>query len=378
MTYSRVELTQQIIALAERDLNKDAAARDRDQEFSVDLWRKCGELRLQGMVVPEGYGGLGLSPTETVHAIETLGWACRDSGLAFAICAHMLACVVPILKHGTEGQKRTYLPGLSNGTLIAANAMSEPASGSDVFSMATTARAEGEAFRIDGRKTFVSNAPVCDVILTYAATDDVTSFHGGVTCFLIPAGSAGITRSPRVDKMSLRTCQMGDVVFESALVQPDGVIGKEGSGGAIFAESMEWERTCMAALHVGAMQRILDDTVAHARIRTSTGQPIGKYQAVSHRLADMKVRLEAARELTERAASSLGNSRDSGMWASIAKLFVSESLLTSATDSIRILGGYGVLQTGDSDKALRDAMAATIYSGTSEIQKNIIARWIGL
>ncbi len=378
MTVSGVELREKIIALAERELNEGAAARDRDQEFSVDLWRKCGELRLQGMVVPEEYGGLGLDATEAVHAIETLGFACRDSGLAFAICAHMLACVVPVWKHGSEEQKRRYLPGLSDGTLIAANAMSEPSSGSDVFSMSTSARPDGDEFRLNGRKVFVSNAPVCDLIVTYAATDSVTGFHGGVTCFLIPSASTGVMRSPRTDKMSLRTCQMGDVVFEDAAVPPDYMIGKKGSGGAIFAESMEWERTCLTALHVGTMQRILDETVAHARLRTSAGQPIGKYQAVSHRLADMKVRLEAGRELTDRAARSLGKSRDSGMWSSIAKLFVSESLLTSATDAIRILGAYGVMETGDSDRALRDAIAATIYSGTSDIQKNIIARWIGL
>ena len=171
---------------------------------------------------------------------------------------------------------------------------------------------------------------------------------------------------------------MGDVIFQDAAVSSDCMIGRIGSGGAIFAESMDWERTCLTALHVGTMQRILDETVAHARLRTSAGQPIGKYQAVSHRVADMKVRLEASRDLTDRAARSLGKSRDAGMWASIAKLFVSESLLTSATDAIRILGAYGIMETGDADRALRDAMAATIYSGTSEIQKNIIARWIGL
>lgn len=378
MTRSRVELREEILAFSRRELNPGAAERDRDQCFSLDLWRECGKLRLQGLLVPEEYGGLGLNPLEATYALEALGYGCKDTGLAFAICAHLLACVVPVWKHGTEQQKRRYLPGLSDGTIVAANAMSEPASGSDAFAIATVAHPNELAFRLDGRKKFVSNGPVSDLILAYAATDAVTGFHGGVTAFLIPSDTPGVVCGARVDKMSLRSCQMGDIIFEGAQVPPEFILGRKGGGGPIFAESMEWERVCLGAIHVGAMQRILEDCVGYARTRTSSGRPIGKYQAVSHRLADMKVRLEAARELTYKAASMLGRAREVGLSASIAKLFVSESLLTSATDAVRVLGGYGIMETGDADRVFRDAIAATIYSGTSDIQRNIIAKWLGL
>lgn len=378
LTADQLTLRDEIVSFARAELNAGAAERDREQIFSREVWRSCGTLRLQGLLVPEEYGGRGLDPLSATIAIEALGYGCRDGGLAFAICAHLLACVVPIWKHGTEEQKRHYLPGLSDGTLIAANAMSEPESGSDAFALATRAEPDGAGFRLTGHKTFVSNGPVADVVVAYAATDLERGYHGGITAFLIPCETPGVRAEARIEKMALRSCQMGDIIIDDAYVSSDAILGRVGGGSTIFAQSMEWERICLVALHVGTMERLLEDAVTHARTRKAFGQPIGKFQAVSHRIVDMKVRLEAARLLTYRAASRLDHARDIGMDASIAKLFVSESLLATAQDAVRTLGGYGVLTHREAERALRDAVASTLYSGTSDVQRNIIARWLGL
>ncbi len=371
-------LRAEIVAFAREHLNDGAIARDRDQHFSRELWVKCGALRLQGLLIPEAYGGRGLTPLAATLAIEALGYGCTDGGLSFAICAHMLACSVPIMRHGTDAQKRQWLPGMASGELIAANAMSEPATGSDAFALASRAEVSSDGFRLSGRKTFVSNGPVADLFVTYAATDASKGFHGGITCFIVPTVTRGVTAGEPLEKMALRSCLMSDVSFAETHLREDSVLGRVGGGAPIFAESMEWERTCLVALHVGAMERILEDAIAHARVRTASGQAIGKFQAVAHRIADMKVRLEATRALVYRAATTLGHTRESGLSAAIAKLFASESLVASAADAVRNLGGAGVLVETEAERALRDAIAATTYSGTSDIQRNIISRWLGL
>lgn len=371
-------LRREIIAFAREHLNPGAADRDREERFDRNLWLKCGELRLQGLLVPAEYGGRGLSPLSATLAIEALGYGCTDGGLAFALCAHVLACAVPIVRYGTEEQKRRWLSGMSDGSLIAANAMSEPASGSDAFALASHAVADDGGFMLSGHKTFVSNGPVADVFITYAATQPGKGFHGGVTSFIVPASHRGVRTGRQVEKSALRSCMMSDLHFDSVRLGNDAVLGKVDGGAAIFAESMEWERACLVALHVGAMQRILEETAAHAKSRMSSGQQIGKFQAVAHRIAEMKVRLEAARLLVYRAATTLGRTRESSMHASIAKLHASEALILSATDAMRSLGGAGILVDSGAERALRDATAATIYSGTSDIQRNIIARWLGL
>jgi alkylation response protein AidB-like acyl-CoA dehydrogenase len=256
--------------------------------------------------------------------------------------------------------------------------MTEPAAGSDAFALATRATADGTGFRITGQKTFVSNGPVADLIVAYAATDPARGYHGGVTAFLVPRDTAGVRVGPRVDKVSLRSCEMSDITFDDALVPGDAVLGKVGGGSTIFVQSMDWERSCLAALHIGTMERLLEESIAHARTRRLSGHAIAKFQAVSNRIVDMKVRLEAARLLTYRAASLLDSGRDIGIDASITKLFASESLLSTAQDAMRTLGGYGVLTQNETERALRDAFASTLYSGTSDVQRNIIARWLGL
>jgi alkylation response protein AidB-like acyl-CoA dehydrogenase len=380
LTGEQLRLRNEIVAFARAELNDGTAERDRLGEFPHDLWNKCGELRLQGLFVPVEYGGRGLDPLSATIALEALGYGCNDAGLCFAICAHLLACVVPIWKHGSEEQRRRYLPGLSDGSIIAANAMSEPGSGSDAFALITRAEADGDGFRFNGTKTFCSNGPCADVFVTYAATDPAKGYYGGITAFIVRRDTPGLRTGPPFHKLGLRTSHMSEVVFDNAFVPADAVLGGVGGGSSIFAQSMDWERTCLGAIHVGAMQRLLDLAVRQARTRklSGSGEAIGKLQGISHPIADMKVRLEAARLLMYRTASRLEHARDVAIEAAITKLYVSESLVATAQGAIRTFGGSGLMEGHEAERALRDAVASTLYSGTSEIQRNIISRWLGL
>ena len=378
LTEEQVSLRNTVIRFSRETLNAGAIERDRDQTFSRELWRQCGEIGLLGLPVPEEYGGSGLDPLSTALTLEALGYGCIDGGLVFSLCAHLLSCVVPLWKHGSEEQKRRYLPRLSNGELIGVHAMTEPGSGSDAFALKTRAVADGDGFRINGTKIFISNGPVADLVIVFAVTDQQKGFHGGITGFLVEKGAPGFAVGQQFEKMGIRTSPISELVFDNVYVPSEAVLCGVGAGSAVFTHSMDWERICLFASHIGTMERLLEKSIEHARTRTQFGQTIGKFQAVSHRIADMKVQLEAARLLIYRAASRLEQARTVSMDAAIAKLFVSESLLKTALDTVQIYGGYGYMTEYEVERALRDAVGGRIYSGTSEMQRNIIARWLGL
>lgn len=371
-------LRDNIVRFAKGALNDGVQERDRDHRFSRELWRKCGEVGIQGLPVPEEFGGSGASPLDCAIALEALGYGCHDGGLVFSLSAHLLACVVPLWQHGSEDQMRRFLPGLCDGTLVGAHAITEPGSGSDTFSMRTRADRVDGKWKLNGTKTFISNGPEADVAIVFAVTDPGKGFHGGLTAFLVDPGMTGFSTSKPFDKMGLRTSPIGELVFEDMIVPDDAVLGKVGAGASVFGTAMDWERALLVAGHVGAMERLLETAINHARTRQQFGQTIGKFQAVSHKIADMKVQLEAARLLAYRAAWKLGNARSASLDSSIGKLFVSESLLKCALDTVQLHGGYGFMVESGVERTLRDAVGGTIYSGTSEMQRNIIARWLGL
>ena len=371
-------LRDNIVRFAREVLNPGVAERDRDQAFSRELWRRCGEVGIQGLPVPDEYGGSGCDPLTCAIGLEALGYGCKDGGLVFSLCAHLLSCVVPLWQHGNEAQKRRYLPGLCNGTLIGVHAMTEPGSGSDAFALRTRAEPDGAGYRINGTKTFISNGPVADLVIVFAMTDPKKGYHGGVTAFLVESGAKGFAAGAKFEKMGLRTSPIGELVFTDLYVPAEAVIAGVGAGSAVFTSAMDWERICLFASHVGATERLLETSIAYARTRTQFGQAIGKFQAVSHRIADMKVHLEAARLLTYRSAWRLQHTRSASLDAAMTKLFVSESLVQAALGTVQVHGGYGFMTEYEVERALRDAVASTLYSGTSEMQRNIIARWLGL
>jgi alkylation response protein AidB-like acyl-CoA dehydrogenase len=358
--------------------NDDTIERDRAQEFSFELWKKCGGMGLQGLPVDEAWGGSAADPLTTAIALEAFGYACRDGGLVFSLIAHLVSSVVPIWKYGSEAQKKRYLPGLCDGTLVGVHAMTEPDSGSDAFAMRTKAVRDGDGWRIDGSKTFISNAQIADVVIVFAVTDPAKGYHGGVTAFLIESRTPGFRVTRKLEKMGLRTAPLGELVLDDVRVRDEDALGGIGVGSHVFTTSMDWERVCLFAAHVGTMERLLETSIAYARDRSQFGQKIGKFQAVAHKIVDMKVGLEAARLLVYQAASVLEKSRTASLDAAIAKLFVSESLVRTALDTVQVHGGYGYMTEFELERALRDAVGSTIYSGTSEIQRNIVARWLGL
>jgi alkylation response protein AidB-like acyl-CoA dehydrogenase len=379
MTPEQKALREAIIQFARRELNRDVIERDREQRFDRELWRKCGEMRLPGLTIPEEHGGLGLDALSTAVALEALGYGSEDSGLVFSLCAHLLPCVLPIWKHGTEAQRGKYLPKLAGGEWIAANCMTEPNTGSDAFAMATHARPDGDGWRLNGGKTFSTNGPVADVYVVFAMTDSEKGYHGGVSCFLVDKGLPGATVGKKIEKLGLRTSPFSEVVFDDVRLPADAVLGEVGGGAALFTHSMDWERTCLFAFNVGVMERLLEKSIDYARSRQQFGKPIARFPAIANRLADMKTQLEAARLLVYKAAWKLDRgAKTPSIDASIAKLFVSESLVQAALAAVQVHGGYGFSTEYQVERALRDAVGSTIYSGTSEMQRTIIASWLGL
>ena len=378
LTDDQDALKRTIIAFARERLNDDMIARDREQTFSRERWRACAELGLQGLPVPESLGGGGFDPLTTAVALDAFGYGCTDNGLVFSVAAHLLSCVVPLWKFGTPAQRAAFLPGLCDGTLVGVHAMTEPDSGSDSFALRTTAVADGDGWRINGSKTFISNGPEADLVIVFAVTDAGKGYHGGVSAFLVERGAAGFSASRKIEKMGLRTSPFGELSFDDVRVPGSAMVGAPGGGTAIFAHAMDWERICLFAAHVGQMERILERGVQYARTRRQFGKAISKFQAVAHRLADFRVQLECARLLTYRAASRLEKTRGVAFDAAMTKLFVSESLVKGAMDVLQVFAGYGYATEYEIEREVRDAIGSRIYSGTSEMQRNIVAAWMGL
>jgi alkylation response protein AidB-like acyl-CoA dehydrogenase len=366
-----------LIEFARKELDDDLVQRDRCGAFSRDLWEKCADFGIQGLLTPTEYGGQGADVMTAILLMEALGYACRDNGLIFGMAAQMLSVQMPILTFGTETQKRKYLPRLCEGRWIGAHAMSEPDSGSDAFSLKTTAELQGGHYLLNGAKTFVTNAPMADVFLTFATVDKRYGFMG-VTSFIVERDFPGVKVGKPMEKMGLRTTPLAEVVFEDCVVPVENRLGKAGNGAAIFRDSMEWERGCILANYVGGMERQLETCVAYAKERKQFNKPIGKFQSVANRLVDMKVRLETGRLMLYKAAWTKANGGQAAMDTAIAKLYLSEAWVQSCLDAIQVHGGYGYMAELEVERDLRDSVAGTLYSGTSEIQRNIIAGQLGL
>ncbi|PKT70405.1 acyl-CoA dehydrogenase [Streptomyces populi] len=342
-----------------------------------ELWRHCGELGLLGLCVPAEDGGGGRSALDTAHLIEAFGRGCADTGLVFATSAHQFACAVPISAYAGDEVRRRLLPALCDGSFIAANAMTESEAGSDISAMSARAVRDGDGYVLTGTKSWASNAPEADVFVTYAVTDPTAGFLG-VSAFVVERGTAGLSVDGPFEKMGLGTCAAGSVRFEECRVPARNLLGEEGEGSAIFQHSMAWERACLFAGYVGLMDRLLERCVAHARERRQFGRRIADFQAVSHRIADMKLRLEAARMLLYRACFRLDRDEALPMDSALSKLAVSEAAVQAAVDALQIFGSRGYLVSEGLEVVLRDAIPAKLFSGTSEIQHELIAKGLGL
>jgi|SRR5215831_16896551 len=362
------------------DFARSELARRDDGNAPDTLWRegweKCAKFGILGLFFPQAYGGQDAGGLGTAMAMEALGSVCRDAGLMFALSAQMWSVQMPIWRFGNEAQKNHYLPQLIEGSLIGAHGMTEPESGSDAFSLRTRASRDGDFYVLSGSKTFVTSAPDAQLFVIFARLENRPGIFG-LTAFLVER-SWGVEVGAPIHKMGLSGAPMAEIYLDQCRIPVTSRLGGEGQGARIFNDSMEWERTFILAWQIGAMERQIAEAVTYARERKLAGKPISGFQAVSHRIADMKIRLEAARLLLFHAAWLKSEGKPSSLQSAIAKVYTAEAAVSSAIDAIQVRGGYGYATDQGIEVGLRDALGGKIYSGTSEVLRNIIAHELGL
>ncbi len=365
------------LAFAQESLSDDLRQRDDTNQFSHELWQRCAAFGVLGWCMPMELGGSGLDIITTVRLLEAIGYGCRDNGLTLGLNGQIWAVQQPLLNFGNDEQKAKYLPRLCSGELLGADGMSEINSGSDAFSLETSARKVTGGYLLNGRKSYIGLAPEAGLCLVFATTDPAIG-RWGVSAFLVESGFEGYTATPARPKMGLRTNPLGDIVLEDCFVPEENRLGPEGGGASIFTHSVEWERSFIFASHVGAMARQLDDAISYTKTRHQFGQPIGTFQSVSNRVVEMKRQLETSQLLLYKLAWMKDQGKPALMEAALAKLHLSEAFAANSLDAMRIHGAKGYLTEFDVERDLRDSLGGVIYAGTSDIQRNIIARILGL
>jgi alkylation response protein AidB-like acyl-CoA dehydrogenase len=363
------------VRFAKESLVDDLLGRDERREFWREGWRRCAEFGVQGLPVPVEYGGKGKDLPVTIAAMEGLGYGCADNGLLFAINASMWTNSIPILRYGTEQQKRRYMPGLCDGSLVGANGASEVEAGSDIFSMQTRAGRRGDRWLLNGRKTWVTSGPVADLYVCYATTDPAKGILG-ISAFVIPRDTPGFRVVRAIPKLGMRTAPMGELALEDCELPPESLLGREGRGAEVFNCSMEWERGAILAAALGTMRRQLERCIEHSRSRVQFGKPIAKFQSVSNKIVDMALRLETCRPLVYKIGWLKARGQDATLEAAMAKLHVSDSFVKNSLDAVQLFGAAGFVTESGIERDLRDSIGSTIYSGTNEIQRNLIAQYL--
>lgn len=351
---------------------------DLQGQFGRRRWALLQAGGLTGLLNSQAAGGLGLNAPQAARFMAHLGEYCLDGGLSFALCTHLCSTCLPIERFGSASLRKNLLPEMVTGKLIGAHAITEAGSGSDAFAMTTHAQRDGEGWRLNGTKIFVSNGPIADQIVVYACTDRKRGTLGGFSAFLVDARSPGVVIGPAGHKMGLKTSPLSDIYLTDVFVDDERLLGEEGMGFAILDFVMKWEVLCVFACQVGEMRRRLAQCLKQAKTRTQFGKPIGKNQAVSHRLVNMHLQVETAQYWLTRAAKALHSGKNTAGDIAAAKLVISESNVATALDAVTLFGGSGYMAEMGIEKQLRDAVGGVIYSGTSDIQRNRLATMLGL
>ena len=348
-----------------------AARIDADNSFPIELWPKMGALGLHGITVEEAYGGLGRGYLEHVVAMEEISRASASVGLSYG--AHSNLCINQIRRWGAEDQKRRLLPSLISGEHLGALAMSEAAAGSDVMSMGLTARRRGEGYVLNGAKFWITNGPQADVLVVYAKTstgDGPTSLGA----FIVEKGLAGFRAGGKLDKMGMRGSDTGELIFEDCEIPADNVLGPENGGAGVLMSGLDYERTVLAGGPLGIMQACLDVVLPYVRDRKQFGRPIGTFQLMQGKIADMYVALNSARAYVYAVARACDAGRTTRFDAAGAILLASENAVRTTLEAIQALGGAGYLRDYPVERCLRDAKLYDIGAGTNEIRRFLIGR----
>jgi butyryl-CoA dehydrogenase len=366
--------------LAIRDLARDfarnevlpgAAARDRSHEFPLEIFQKLGELGLLGVFIPAEYGGSGMDVLSYVLALEELSYADASVGVITSVQQSLAAW--PILAFGTEAQKQRYLPLLATGQQIGCYALTEPQAGSDAGAQKTKVTKLEDGYQLDGTKMWITNGPQAGICVTYGNLEP-ESLHRGVCAFILETTWPGFSVGKVEEKMGIRASGTSELVFEGLRVPADALLHQERDGFRVAMATLDGGRIGIAAQALGIAQRCLDLSIGYAKERKTFGKPIVAHQAIQWKIADMRTRIEAARLLTWRAAVMKGNGERASAECSMAKLFASETANFCAYEAVQIFGGYGFSQEYEVERLYRDARITTLYEGTSEVQRLVIAK----
>ena len=348
-----------------------AAEIDETNTFPIDLWPEMGELGLHGITVEEEFGGLGLGYLEHCVAVEEVSRASASVGLSYG--AHSNLAVNQTRRWGSEAQKRKYLPKLISGEHVGALAMSEAGSGSDVVSMSLRAEKKGDRYVLNGTKFWITNAPKADVLIVYAKTDP-SAGPKGITAFIIEKGMAGFSVSPKLDKMGMRGSDTAELVFTDCEVPAENVLGAEGQGVNILMSGLDYERVVLAAGPLGIMQACLDTVLPYVKDRKQFGAPIGSFQLMQAKIADMYVALNSSRAYVYAVAKACDAGKTTRFDAAGAILLASENAVKVSLEAVQALGGAGYTKEWPAERFVRDAKLYDIGAGTNEIRRFLIGR----
>lgn len=348
-----------------------AAAIDRTNEFPPELWREMGELGLLGVTVPEEYGGAGMSYLAHTVAVEEIARASASVSLSYG--AHSNLCVNQIKLNGTDAQRQKYLPGLISGEHVGALAMSEPGAGSDVVSMKLRAEKRNDRFVLNGNKYWITNGPDADTLVVYAKTDPEAGAKG-ITAFLIEKSMTGFSTSPHFDKLGMRGSNTAELIFENVEVPFENIFGEEGKGVRVLMSGLDYERVVLAGIGLGIMAACLDEVMPYMIERKQFGQPIGNFQLMQGKIADMYTAMNSARAYVYEVAKACDRGRVTRQDAAACCLYASEQAMVQAHQAVQALGGAGFLADAPVARLFRDAKLMEIGAGTSEIRRMLVGR----
>ena len=364
-------LQEQIRDFAFREVAKSAEQRDHEAAMPDDLRAQLAELGLFGIIIPAEYGGAGMGTVASSIVVEEISKACAGTGVLLS--AHGSLCVDPILRFGSAEQKKKYLPGLASGETIGCLSLTEPGSGSDAGAATCAAVLKDDGWHITGTKIFVTNGKEAGVMVLIAVTDPDEPKRR-LSAFIVEKPTPGLRMGKLEKKLGIRCSSTAEFVFEDCVVPHDGLLGERGRGMRVALSTLDGGRIGIAAQALGIAQACLYESIKYARTRVQFNQPIGKFQAIQNKIADMAVGIEAARALVYRAAWCKDTGRDYGQAAAMAKLFASECASRAANHAIQVFGGYGYICDYPVERFLRDAKITELYEGTSEIHRLVIAR----